>query len=222
MKYNKFRLRFERLIQEDDFNEKQMEVIWDSMENGLNDEEIRTFLNSSFNIDQMKSCVYGFLCGLSVEDVKKYAKSDYNFDEMEQIRFSLMKPKEREYSDYLLDQGFNFEQMIEIRKGSDLPQIYVEIYAMPYYSADQMKEIRLGFQHGLGLKHVALYCDSRFTKEKMSLIRSGFEAGVPVSKAIEYAQPDIPVDSIYLAVKKAKRELINTRQKNDKINMQCV
>ena len=64
---------------------------------------------------------------------------------------------------------------------------------------------RLGFQHGLSLKHISCYCDARFSDCKMNMIRKGLEKGINTVQALEYAQPDISEDSLYHAIKAAEK-----------------
>lgn len=203
--YDKFESRMMNLLHSGRFNDEQKRTIISSMELGLDDKEIRVFLRENFNPEQMKRCIYGFMNGLSIEDVEKYAKECYSIEEMDQIRYSLIKENERNTAAYLIKEDFNESQMLEIRKGSDLPEMYIELYAMPYYTAEQMKEIRLGFQHGLSLKHISCYCDSRFSERKMCMIRMGFENGVSIEETLDFAYPDLPEESIYKAIKKAKQ-----------------
>lgn len=202
--YDKFESRMMNLLHSGRFNDEQKRVIISSMELGLDDKEIRVFLRENFNPEQMKRCMYGFMNGLSIEDVEKYAKECYSIEEMDQIRYSLIKENERNTAAYLIKEDFNESQMLEIRKGSDLPEMYIELYAMSYYTAEQMKEIRLGFQHGLSLKHISCYCDSRFSVRKMNMIRMGFENGLSIEETLEFAYPDLPEESIYKAIKKGK------------------
>lgn len=126
---------------------------------------------------------------------------------MDQIRYALMNESERKIVAYLLKGDLDKSQMLEIRKGIDLPEMYIQLYAVPYYTAEQMKEIRLGFQHGLSLKHISCYCDARFSNQKMNMIRKGFEKGISIVQAMEYAQPDISEDSLYKAIKVAEKTI---------------
>lgn len=199
--------RFRQLADADFFSEDQKKVIYRSMEDGLNDNEIRVLLNNLLSAEQMKICEYGFLCGLTVDDVKKYAMQSYSVDEMNHIRFSLMNPNERRLVDYLIDKGFDQDQMIEIRLGSDLPLYCIDLYAQPCYSSEQMRQLRLGAHHGLSYKQLCYYCDARFTPEQMRIIRGGFESGISCEKALEYAQPDVPEESMYKAVQREKRNM---------------
>lgn len=203
--YDKSKLRFQRLTEKGTYSSEQCEVILESIEKGLNDFEIDVYLNEKMNPDQMRCCMYGFTYGLSIDDVEKYAKECYSIEVMNQIRYALMNDCERNIVAYLIKGDFDESQMLEIRKGNDLPDAYLKLYAEPCYTAGQMKEIRLGFQHGLSLKHISCYCDARFSEQKMNMIRKGFEKGISVAQALEYAHPDISEDSLYHAIKIAKK-----------------
>ena len=203
--YDKSKLRLRRLLETGTYSSEQSEVIQESIEKGLEDIEIKVYLNDRLSPDQMRRCMYGFTYGLQAIDVEKYAKECYSIKEMDQIRYALMNESERNVVAYLLKGDFDESQMLEIRKGNDLPDMYIQMYAMPYYTAEQMKEIRLGFQHGLSLKHISCYCDARFSDCKMNMIRKGLEKGINTVQALEYAQPDISEDSLYHAITAAEK-----------------
>lgn len=203
--YDKSELRLQRLLKSGRYSLEQSKVIQESIEKGLEDIEIMVYLNERLNPDQMRRCMYGFTYGLQAIDVEKYAKECYSSKEMDQIRYALMNESERNVVAYLLKGDFDESQMLEIRKGNDLPDMYIQLYAVPYYTAEQMKEIRLGFQHGLSLKHISCYCDARFSDHKMNMIRKGFEKGISAAQVLEYAQPDISEDSLYRAIKVAEK-----------------
>lgn len=203
--YDKLRQRFQRLAETGTYSSEQCAVIMESIERGLDDLEIEVYLNEKMNPGQMRRCMYGLTYGLSLVDVEKYAKECYSIEVMDQIRYALMNESERKIVAYLLKGDLDESQMLEIRKGIDLPEMYIQLYAVPCYTAEQMKEIRLGFQHGLSLKHISCYCDARFSDQKMNMIRKGFEKGISVVQALEYAHPDISEDSLYHAIKAAKK-----------------
>lgn len=212
MGYNKFKLRFIRLTNIKEFNEKQKEVINEAMEVGLNDLEIRSFLNPKLSCQQMRCCLYGILNGLSLEQVSVYNDPKYTIDEMQQIRYSFLNKEEQSLTPFLIDKGFNQKQMLEIRKGTVLIPKYVELYAKPCFSDLQMKEIRLGFEQDLKIDDICVYMDARFSAEQMRELRKAIGYGVSIDRLIDIAQPNIPVSSMNLFIYKEKKLLINIRK----------
>ena len=53
----------------------------------------------------------------------------------------------------------------------------------------QLEEIHKGINHGLTKDEFSVYADSKFTAEQMEQLRIGFELGLSVNQVQSYANP---------------------------------
>ena len=98
---------------------------------------------------------WGFEHGLNEEDILLYADPKFDDHKMNEIRLGLE----------------------EFHKGM-LTIEQVHIFAVPDFTATQMKEIRRGFANGLQTEDVLLYADSKLSDEEMKSIRKLLEDGM--------------------------------------------
>lgn len=199
-------VRLQNVIYDKNLNERQKEVIEYGLDCGLTDDELLVLANSELTYEQMKYGLYGFMCNLSIEDVESYLKPEYSIDIINQLRFACMKPNEHKLLNLMIADTFNESQLLEIRKGSVLPRKYVEMYAVSCFNAEQMKQIRLGFENSMEYEKVCFLCDARLNVNQMKYLRALIENGLDIETLQDVAQPDIPEEDMYQLLRKLKRE----------------
>lgn len=110
-------------------NEQWM-VILQLISAGIPKEKIDAFAVSRFNTEQLKIIAYGLTEGLSIEEVTIYAKQEYSCFQMLEICLAVQAHFAPQKLAYLLN---------------------------PELTDEQMREIRLGFLHGLSINEVSTY-----------------------------------------------------------------
>ena len=188
------------------FSYKQQETIEYALDIGLNDDELELIINRKLSSEQMLEGIYGFMCGLQVIDVEQYLKPDFSIEVIRQLRLSLMKSNERQLVPLMINSKFNLKQIIEIRKGSFLPIEYVKLYACPYFSANQMAQIRMGFENKINYKIMSYLCNCRLSVNQLKYLRSMAELGMDESIIHEIAKPEIPEESMFQILKNLKQQ----------------
>jgi len=94
---------------------------------------------------------------------------------------------------YFNEEQFDADQMEQIRLGfeNELTKEQVLVYAKPEFNADQMEQIRLGFENELTMEQVLIYAKPKFDADQMEQIRLGFENGLTMKEVLVYAKPEI-------------------------------
>ncbi len=193
-------------------NVKQCEVIKYAIDCGLDEREVQVLTDEKLSCDQMLQGLYGFMCGLSIKDVESYMHAENSVDAMKHMRFTFLKPEERKIKSIIQSEVFNAKQLLELRKGSNLPLKHIELYSSPCFTAEQMEQIRIGFEQGISYDLMCYLADPRFTVNQMRFLRLLAELGVSHNVMIEVAHPDIPEESMYNLIRKVKRQ----RKKDEK------
>lgn len=220
MRPEKRTVRLMNILYEKDLPDRHVEKIEHAIDCGLSDDELFMLADEDLTYEQLLQGFYGFMCGLTEEEVASYLKPEINIDVMKQLRISYLKPDERKVLPFILADDFNVEQILEIRKGCKLPLKYIQLYASSYFSAKQMEQLRIGFEHGVKYQTMCFISDSRFSIEQMRYLREIAELGADKSFMELLAQPDIPEDSMYSYLKKIKQVKRNEeRQKHAVCNL---
>lgn len=184
---------FELLTKDKDFSWEELQQV----QYGLNDhmpvEQIAIYANQEFNWMQMKQVRLGLRNNLSAEEVSIYANPLFNDSQMNMIRTQLEEGLPVKQVKLFAKPEFCCEQITEIIKCivNDFTeeQINICINQEHPFDADQMAEIRLGFEHKLSLDQIRIYSDKRFDDNQMYEIRVGLENKLTKEQILIYAVP---------------------------------
>ena len=168
-----------------DFDEKQMEVIYDAAKKNMLRDDM---LNPLFSVEQMKFVVDMTEEGYDVSNIYVAGKTvSLTAHAMDADEIAGMI-RQIEY-DNIPKMLYNAEQWKEIQDGMK-KKLNVKIYANPAFHAEQMREIRRGLDKKID---VAPFADPAFSDQQMRFLRRSIESGYDVS---EIAKPEISANAM--------------------------
>lgn len=145
--------------------------------NGLTDNvDVSQYAKTEFNDNQMLEIYRGLKNGI---DVTVYAKPEFDSYYMQQIRLAMETNHHEELFKFINAGNYTAEQLREIRLGLEV-DLDVNKYANIEYSSELMKILREGIEKGLHPDVYLEYYYKGFTTDQLAVIRDGYLAKVNV------------------------------------------
>lgn len=209
MKYNKEKLRIERLMEGKLLDEKQTDVLQEAICFGFDDREIRLMLDH-YEHEEMELILHDLLNGFSLADIQTYANHKYTYEQMQQIHSAMLQAR-REDCDisYLLDPGLTSHQMYEIRLSLLLEPGILRIMADRKFRPGQLRQLRKAGELGLTTEEFKVLATPAFTEAQMLQLRNAYAKGLSRQQVAMIADPRMDVDTMYRNV----RMLVNRKRR---------
>lgn len=145
--------------------------------NGLKDNvNVALYAKTEFNHNQMREIYEGLKNGL---DVTVYAKAEFDWYTMQQIRLAMETNHHEELFKFINTNNYTADQLREIRLGLEV-DLSVDEYSNVEYSSELMRVLREGLEKGIRPDVYLEYYHKGFTTDQLAVIRDGFLAKVNV------------------------------------------